>query len=56
MGLRRRHALLVFPLAALLCAPLYARHVPAMAIPFSVWWEFGCIAFAALVAWRVYDT
>ena len=54
MGLTRRHVLLVFPLAAILCAPLYAHYLPPMAIPFFFWWEAGCIAFAALLAWRVY--
>ena len=54
MGLRWRHIFLVLPLAALVCAPLYAHHLPPMAIPFYVWWECGCIAFAALFAWRIY--
>lgn len=54
MGLTRRHVLLVLPLAAILTAPLYAHHLPAMVVPFVVWWELGCVAFAALVAWRIY--
>jgi hypothetical protein len=56
MGLTRRHVLLLVPLAAILCAPLYARYLPPLAIPFAFWWEFGCIAFSALVAWRVYGS
>jgi hypothetical protein len=56
MGLTRRHVVLVFLLAAIVCAPLYSRFLPPMAIPFAVWWEAGCIAFAALFAWRVYGS
>ena len=57
MGLSWRHLLLVLPLAAgLVCAPLYARHLPPMAIPFAAWWELGCVAVAALFAWRVYGS
>jgi hypothetical protein len=54
MVLTRRHLLLVPFLAAILCAPLYAHRIPAMLVPFGLWWEAGCIAFAAFVAWRVY--
>jgi hypothetical protein len=54
MGLTRRHVLLVVPLAALLCGPLYAKYLPPMAVPFALWWEVGCVAFAAFLAWRVY--
>jgi hypothetical protein len=54
MGLTRRHVLLVVPLAALLCGPLYAKYLPPMAVPFALWWEAGCVAFAAFLAWRVY--
>ena len=54
MGLTRRHVLLLIPLAAILCAPLYGHLLPPMPIPFFIWWEAGCIAFAALLAWRVY--
>lgn len=50
MGLTRRHLLLIPALAALLCAPLYARYLPALVVPFALWWELGCIGFAAAVA------
>jgi hypothetical protein len=56
MGLTRRHVLLLVPFAALVCAPLYAHYLPPLAIPFVVWWELGCIAFSALLAWRVYGS
>jgi hypothetical protein len=56
MGLTLRHVLLLFALGAIVCAPLYAHFLPPMAIPFVVWWEAGCIAFAALFAWRVYGS